>query len=83
MFGLILAPLLAGVCLHSSLAETEPHVFIIARQAESRGTASLVILGAVDSVSRLEPPGSKMVEVVVDVDMRMLRRPERPPGDQL
>ena len=59
LFSLILAPLLAGLCLHSTLAETDPHVFFITRHADSQ--ASLVILGAVDSVSRMEPPGKIMM----------------------
>ena len=71
LFGLILAPLLAGVCLHSSLAEAEPHVFIITRQAESQGTASLVILGAVEPVNRIEPPGKIMMMMMMM--MMMLR----------
>ena len=61
LFSLILAPLLAGLCLHSTLAETDPHVFFITRHADSQ--ASLVILGAVDSVSRMEPPGKIMMVV--------------------
>ena len=57
LFGLILAPLVIGVCLHSSVDQTDPHVFFITRDAQRTSQASLVILGAVDSVSRLEPPG--------------------------
>ena len=64
LFSLILAPLLAGLCLHSTLAETDPHVFFITRHADSQ--ASLVILGAVDSVSRMEPPGKIMIMMMVE-----------------
>ena len=71
LFSLILAPLVLGVCLHSSLDQTDPHVFIVSRDGENTSRASLVILGAVDSVSRLELPGRKLI-VVVNVDIGML-----------
>ena len=72
MFSLILAPLVIGVCLHSSLAETDPHVFIIARDAESHNQASLVILGAVESVNRMEPPGRMMMMMMMMIMMMVM-----------
>ena len=67
LFSLIMSPLVIGVCLHSSLDQTEPHVFILSRDAQRTSQASLVILGAVDSVSRLQPPGKMMMVVMVVV----------------
>ena len=65
LFSLIMSPLVVGVCLHSSLDQTEPHVFILSRDGQTTSQASLVILGAVDSVSRLQPPGKMMMMVVM------------------
>ena len=72
MFSLILAPLVLGVCLHSSLDQTDPHVFIISRDGETTSETSLVILGAVDSVSRMETPGKTMAMMMVVVVMAMM-----------
>ena len=67
-----MTPLVIGVCLHSSLDQRDPHVFIISRDGQRTSQASLVILGAVDSVSRLQQPGKMMIVVLVVIVIVMV-----------